>query len=117
MYGKDVNIGDVLIGFVLSGVYSNGYLFVRKVFGIDENFKVFEKIYEEFGLLFGEELLKFIRIYVKFVLKVFEKVNVKGIVYIIGGGFFENIFCVFLKGYFVVIEKGSWEEFVIFGLI
>ncbi|AEM73469.1 phosphoribosylformylglycinamidine cyclo-ligase [Caldicellulosiruptor acetigenus] len=117
VYGKDVNTGDVLIGLASSGVHSNGYSLVRKVFGIDENPKVLEKTYEELGLSLGEELLKPTRIYVKPVLKVLEKVNVKGIAHITGGGFFENIPRAFPKGYSAVIEKGSWEEPAIFGLI
>lgn len=117
VYGKDVNTGDVLIGLASSGVHSNGYSLVRKVFGIDENPKVLEKTYEELEMSLGEELLKPTRIYVKPVLKVLEKVNVKGIAHITGGGFFENIPRAFPKGYSAVIEKGSWEEPAIFGLI
>ncbi|ACM60545.1 phosphoribosylformylglycinamidine cyclo-ligase [Caldicellulosiruptor bescii] len=115
--GKDVNTGDVLIGLASSGVHSNGYSLVRKVFGIDDNPKVLEKIYEELGLSLGEELLKPTRIYVKPVLKVLERVNVKGIAHITGGGFFENIPRAFPKGYFAIIEKGSWEVPAIFRLI
>lgn len=117
VYGKDVNTGDVLIGLASSGVHSNGYSLVRKIFGIDDNPKVLEKTYEELEMSLGEELLKPTRIYVKPVLKVLEKVNVKGIAHITGGGFFENIPRAFPKGYSAVIEKGSWKEPAIFGLI
>lgn len=117
VYGKDVNTGDVLIGLASSGVHSNGYSLVRKVFGIDENPKVLEKTYEELEMSLGEELLKPTRIYVKPVLKVLEKVNVKGIAHITGGGFFENIPRAFPKGYSAVIEKGSWKVPAIFRLI
>ncbi len=117
VYGKDVNTGDVLIGLASSGVHSNGYSLVRKVFGIDENPKVLEKTYEELEMSLGEELLKPTRIYVKPVLKVLEKVNVKGIAHITGGGFFENIPRAFPKGYSAVIEKGSWKVPAIFKLI
>ena len=117
VYGKDVNTGDVLIGLASSGVHSNGYSLVRKVFGIDENPKVLEKTYEELEMSLGEELLKPTRIYVKPVLKVLEKVRVKGIAHITGGGFFENIPRAFPKGYSAVIEKGSWEVPAIFRLI
>ncbi|ADQ04784.1 phosphoribosylformylglycinamidine cyclo-ligase [Caldicellulosiruptor owensensis OL] len=117
VYGKDVNTGDVLIGLASSGVHSNGYSLVRKVFEIDENPKVLEKTYEELEMSLGEELLKPTRIYVKPVLKVLEKVRVKGIAHITGGGFFENIPRAFPKGYSAVIEKGSWEVPAIFKLI
>ncbi|BCS81112.1 phosphoribosylformylglycinamidine cyclo-ligase [Anaerocellum diazotrophicum] len=117
VYGKDVNQEDIIIGLASNGVHSNGYSLVRKVFGIDENPKVLEKIYEELGVSLGEELLKPTRIYVKPVLKVLENVNVKGIAHITGGGFFENIPRAFPKGYSAVIEKGSWEVPVIFKLI
>lgn len=117
VYGKDVNTGDILIGLASSGVHSNGYSLVRKIFGIDDNPKVLEKTYEELEMSLGEELLKPTRIYVKPVLKVLEKVNVKGIAHITGGGFFENIPRAFPKGYSAVIEKGSWKEPAIFGLI
>ena len=117
IYGKDVTTGDVLIGLASSGVHSNGYSLVRKVFEIDENPKVLEKTYEELEMSLGEELLKPTRIYVKPVLKVLEKVKVKGIAHITGGGFFENIPRAFPKGYSAVIERGSWKVPVIFKLI
>lgn len=117
VYGKDVTTGDILIGLASSGVHSNGYSLVRKVFGIDDNPKVLEKTYEELEMSLGEELLKPTRIYVKPVLKVLEKVNVKGIAHITGGGFFENIPRAFPKGYSAVIEKGSWKVPAIFRLI
>ncbi|AZT90262.1 phosphoribosylformylglycinamidine cyclo-ligase [Caldicellulosiruptor changbaiensis] len=115
--GQDVKEGDILIGLASSGVHSNGYSLVRKVFGIDENPKVLTKVSEELGLSLGEELLKPTRIYVKPVLKVLEKVKVKGIAHITGGGFFENIPRAFPKELVAVIEKGSWEILPIFRLI
>ncbi|WP_039764339.1 phosphoribosylformylglycinamidine cyclo-ligase [Caldicellulosiruptor sp. F32] len=115
--GQDVKEGDILIGLASSGVHSNGYSLVRKVFGIDENPKVLTKVSEELGLSLGEELLKPTRIYVKPVLKVLEKVKVKGIAHITGGGFFENIPRAFPKGFVAVIEKGSWDILPIFKLI
>jgi len=117
VYGKDVNTGDVLIGLASSGVHSNGYSLVRRIFGIDDDPKVLGKVYEELGVSLGEELLRPTMIYVKPVLKVLEKVRVKGIAHITGGGFFENIPRAFPKGYSAVIEKGSWEVPAIFKLI
>lgn len=95
--GQDVKEGDILIGLASNGVHSNGYSLVRKVFGIDENPKVLTKVYEELNLSLGEELLKPTRIYVKPVLKVLEKIKIKGIAHITGGGF-ENIPRAFPKG-------------------
>lgn len=115
--GQDVKEGDILIGLASSGVHSNGYSLVRKVFGIDENPKVLTKVYDELNLSLGEELLKPTRIYVKPVLKVLEKVKVKGIAHITGGGFFENIPRAFPKGFVAVIEKGTWAILPIFRLI
>jgi len=117
VYGKDVTTGDVLIGLASSGVHSNGYSLVRRIFGIDDDPKVLGKVYEELGVSLGEELLRPTMIYVKPVLKVLEKVRVKGIAHITGGGFFENIPRAFPKGYSAVIERGSWEVPVIFKLI
>lgn len=117
IYGKDVTEGDVLIGLASSGVHSNGYSLARKVFRIDENPKVLAKIYEELGISLGEELLKPTKIYVKPVLKLLEKINIKGIAHITGGGFFENIPRAFPKGFVAVIEKGSWDILPIFKLI
>ncbi|WP_271629767.1 phosphoribosylformylglycinamidine cyclo-ligase [Caldicellulosiruptor sp. DIB 104C] len=115
--GQDVKEGDILIGLASSGVHSNGYSLVRKVFGIDENPKVLTKVYEELNLSLGEELLKPTRIYVKPVLKVLEKIKIKGIAHITGGGFFENIPRAFPKGFVAVIEKGTWNILPIFRLI
>jgi len=117
VYGKDVTTGDVLIGLASSGVHSNGYSLVRRIFGIDDDPKVLGKVYEELGVSLGEELLRPTMIYVKPVLKVLEKVKVKGIAHITGGGFFENIPRAFPKGYSAVIERGSWEVPAIFKLI
>ncbi|ABP67579.1 phosphoribosylformylglycinamidine cyclo-ligase [Caldicellulosiruptor saccharolyticus DSM 8903] len=115
--GQDVKEGDILIGLASNGVHSNGYSLVRKVFGIDENPKVLTKVYEELNLSLGEELLKPTRIYVKPVLKVLEKIKIKGIAHITGGGFFENIPRAFPKGFVAVIEKGTWNILPIFRLI
>ncbi|WAM34853.1 phosphoribosylformylglycinamidine cyclo-ligase [Caldicellulosiruptor morganii] len=115
--GQDVVQGDILIGLASSGVHSNGYSLVRKVFGIDENPKILTRVYEELGLSLGEELLKPTRIYVKPVLNVLEKVKVKGIAHITGGGFFENIPRAFPEGFVAVVEKGSWDVLPVFKLI
>lgn len=113
--GLKVKEGNKIIVVVLSGFYSNGYLLVRKVF-IDYNEKIFLKEYGE-NVIMGDVLLIFIKIYVKFILKVLEKFNVNGMVYIIGGGLFENLFCCMGKNLFLVVFKDKVRVFEIFKLI
>lgn len=87
--GSSVQAGDVLIGLESSGVHSNGYSLVRKIFNLsDRNVGMY---IGELGKTLGEELLTPTRIYVKPVLSLLKKVPVKAISHITGGGFFENI--------------------------
>ena len=81
--------GDVMIAIKSSGVHSNGFSLVRKVFDISE--KTVGKYYDELGGTLGETLLTPTRIYVKPVLALLDSVNVKSISHITGGGFYENI--------------------------
>ena len=81
--------GDVLVAIASSGVHSNGFSLVRKVFDMTE--ASLAKHYDELGTTLGECLLTPTRIYVKPVLKLLESVNVKSISHITGGGFYENI--------------------------
>ena len=83
--------GDVLIALPSTGVHSNGFSLVRKVFGLDEHPEVLDKQYDELGCTLGEALLTPTRIYVKPVLAVMQEVTVKGVSHITGGGFYENI--------------------------
>ena len=88
--GSKVEEGDVLIGLPSSGVHSNGYSLVRKIVFDKQNMKV-DKFIPELESTIGEELLKPTRIYTKAVMPLIEKFNIKGIVHITGGGFYENI--------------------------
>jgi len=88
--GKNITAGDVLIGIKSSGVHSNGYSLVRKLFG-DENKEELLKYDERLGDTTANVLLKPTKIYVKSILALIEKVEVKGIAHITGGGFLENI--------------------------
>lgn len=88
--GSKVEEGDVIIGLPSSGVHSNGYSLVRKIVFDKMKFKVDEFI-PELDNTIGEELLKPTRIYTKAALPLIEKFNIKGIVHITGGGFYENI--------------------------
>ena len=84
--------GDVIIALPSTGVHSNGFSLVRKIFDIDANPDVLHTKPEELGgKTLGEALLAPTKIYVKPVLKVLEEVDVKGISHITGGGFYENI--------------------------
>lgn len=96
--GRTCRRGDKVLGLASSGVHSNGFSLVRKVFN--------EK--ELKGPL-GRELLKPTRIYVKPLLHLFKHINVKGIAHITGGGFFENIPRILPSHLSVRIKKGTWR--------
>lgn len=106
--GEGIRVGDVLIGISSSGIHSNGYSLVRKLFFEHLNMKV-EDYIEELGETLGAALLKPTRIYVKPVLSALNKYAIKGICHITGGGFFENIPRMFKDGLKPVIKLGSWE--------
>ena len=100
--GKDIKVGDKLIGIASSGVHSNGYSLIRKVFkNLDEDFN--EKA-------IWEELLTPTKIYVKPVLSLLEKFNIKGMAHVTGGGFYENLPRMLSKeGLSIVINKNSYK--------
>ncbi len=81
--------GDVIIGLASSGVHSNGFSLVRKVFDVEHS--DLSAYADRLGKPLGEELLTPTRIYVKPILKLLEQVKVKSISHITGGGFYENI--------------------------
>ena len=110
-----VTPGDAIIGIASSGVHSNGFSLVRKVFNVNEqNLKTF---YPELGTSLGESLLTPTRIYVKPVLEVISKLNVKSISHITGGGFYENIPRALPDGVTAKINKNSYEVPAIFKLL
>lgn len=100
--GKDIKSGDKLIGIASSGVHSNGYSLIRKVFkNLDEDFN---------GKAIWEELLTPTKIYVKPVLSLLEKFNIKGMAHVTGGGFYENLPRMLSEeGLSIVINKNSHE--------
>jgi phosphoribosylformylglycinamidine cyclo-ligase len=106
--GQDIKEGDVLIGLASSGIHSNGYSLVRKVF-FEQAGWVLDRHVEEFGCTLGEELLKPTRIYVKSVLAAMKQFKLKGLAHITGGGFIENIPRMLPEGLGANIEEGSWE--------
>ena len=110
--------GDVVIALASSGVHSNGFSLVRKVFDIDNNNpKLYEACEALGGKTIAETLLTPTRIYVKSILALLEKVNVKGISHITGGGFYENIPRSIPKGLTAKIEKSAVKVLPIFDLI
>jgi phosphoribosylformylglycinamidine cyclo-ligase len=114
--GSGVREGDLLIGIPSSGIHSNGYSLVRKLFfeqlGYDVNSTV-----DGLDVTLGEELLKPTRIYTKQVFAVLEKARPQAIVHITGGGFIENIPRVIPEGLGVRINLGTWEVPPIFNII
>ncbi len=110
-----VKSGDVLIGLASSGVHSNGFSLVRKVFDV-ENADL-NKHFDELGCTLGEELMKPTKIYVKSLLKLLESVKVKSISHITGGGFYENIPRALPEGVKAVINNNSFPVLPIFKLI
>lgn len=111
--GESIKPGDVLIGLASSGIHSNGYSLVRKVFN---NWSLIEFV-DELGCTLGEELLKPTKIYVKPILSLLKKVNVKGMAHITGGGFIENIPRMLPAGLGAEINEKSWDIPNIFKLI
>ena len=114
--GKNVKSGDVLIGIASSGVHSNGFSFVRKIF-LDKYGYELDQYIDELGMTLGEALLIPTKIYVKLVLDLIEKYELKAIAHITGGGVMENITRVIPKGLGIDINKNSWEKPAIFKMI
>lgn len=114
--GRQIEEGDVLIGLPSSGLHSNGYSLARRVLFEEAGYGTESRI-DSLGTSLGEELLKPTRIYVKTVLKLMEKVNIKGIAHITGGGFYDNIPRILPEGLGAVIRKGAWPVQPIFSLI
>ncbi len=118
--GSAVAAGDALVGIASSGVHSNGYSLVRKLFDIrdeDDRERLAEKIMALDDASLGEALLKPTKIYVKPILKLIETVDVHAISHITGGGFIENIPRMLPEGLRAVVRKGTWEVLPIFTLL
>ena len=114
--GENIKPGDKLIGIASSGVHSNGFSLVRKVFEMTE--ESLNTYYDELGKTLGEALLAPTRIYVKALKKVKEAgVTIKGCSHITGGGFYENIPRMLPDGVKAVVKKDSYEIPAIFKLL
>lgn len=114
--GKRINDQDVIIALPSSGIHSNGYSLVRKVFFEKAGLKIDDYL-EELGKTLGEELLTPTRIYVKMVLALLEEVEVNGMAHITGGGLAENIQRILPDGVGAVIETSQIEIPPIFKLL
>ena len=112
---QTIEVGDQVIGIASSGVHSNGFSLVRKIFDInEENIKEYQ---EELGMSLGEALLTPTKIYVKAILALLDQVQVKGISHITGGGFYENMPRMLRDDVSLKIKKDSYPVLPIFQLI
>ena len=109
--------GDVIIALPSSGVHSNGFSLVRKVFNLNSNNAVLGTHVESLGKTLGEALLEPTRIYVKPVLELAKEVRIKGCAHITGGGFYENIPRCLKKGIAARINKNALRIHPLFDLI
>ena len=114
--GDAIGEGNAIIGIPSSGIHSNGYSLVRKIFFEKMGYTVDTEI-EELGETLGDALLRPTRIYANACDAVVPNFDVKGIVHITGGGFFENIPRVLPEDIAVSIDRGTWNELPIFRLI
>ena len=114
--GEDLKDGDVLIGIASSGVHSNGFSLVRKVFEMTK--ESLDTYYDELGKTLGEALIAPTRIYVQALKNVKEAgIRVKACSHITGGGFYENIPRMLPEGMHAVVKKDSYEVPAIFKLM
>ena len=114
--GSSIKAGDALIGIASTGVHSNGFSLVRKVFPMER--EVLETYYESLGKTLGEALLAPTRIYVKALRSVKEAgVRIKGCSHITGGGFYENIPRMLPDGVKAAVKKDSYKVPEIFRML
>ena len=114
--GENLKAGDVLIGMASTGVHSNGFSLVRKIFKMDK--ETLNTYHEELGKTLGEALLAPTRIYVKALKNAKEAgVRVKACSHITGGGFYENVPRMLPEGKHAVIKKDSYEVPAIFKMM
>lgn len=114
--GADLKAGDVLIGMASSGVHSNGFSLVRKIFKMDK--ETLNTYHDELGKTLGETLLAPTKIYVKALRSIRESgITIKACSHITGGGFYENVPRMLPEGKHAVIEKDSYEVPAIFKMM
>ncbi len=117
--GKEIKAGEKIIALLSSGIHSNGYSLVRKIFLEEEKEQILEKHIEELGMTLGEALLEPTRIYAKQCKALFNKenINISGIVHVTGGGFYENIPRILPQGIAVKINTQGIPRNKIFDII
>ena len=113
--GGAIAAGDVILGLPSSGLHTNGYSLVRKVFGVEDNPSCLSRFYPELGKTLGEELLQIHRCYYHWLKPVLPLI--KGLAHITGGGFIGNIPRILPQGLAAHLCKGSWDIPPIFKLI
>lgn len=114
--GENLKHGDVLIGMASSGIHSNGFSLVRKVFNMKK--EALDTYYESLGTTLGEALIVPTRIYVKALKSIKTAgVTVKACSHITGGGFYENIPRMLIDGKHAVIEKNSYPVLPVFDML
>ena len=114
--GSKVKAGDVLVGIASSGVHSNGFSLVRKIFA-DNGLDLRSSYPELGGAVLGEVALTPTKIYVRQVLDVIRQCDVHGVAHITGGGFDENIPRILHEGQGLEIHEGTWEILPVFTLL
>ncbi|MDZ5474620.1 phosphoribosylformylglycinamidine cyclo-ligase [Bacillus sp. 31A1R] len=114
--GENIKAGDVLIGLASSGIHSNGYSLVRKIFFEQAKMALTDYV-EELGKTLGEELLTPTKIYVKPILSALKKFEIKGMAHITGGGFIENIPRMLPTDLGAELTESHWDVPAIFTLM
>jgi phosphoribosylformylglycinamidine cyclo-ligase len=114
--GAEIKVNDQVIGLASSGLHSNGFSLARKALLEKGRFQMTDRV-DELDKPIGLELLEPTKIYVKPLLNLFKKFNIKGLVHITGGGFYDNIPRVVPRACRCVIHKGAWPVLPIFHVI
>ncbi len=117
--GKRAKAGDVLIGIASSGIHSNGYSLVRKLFDLNSDGAAarIAAYSDELGKTIGEELLTPTKIYVKPLLALIDNVGINTVSHITGGGFIENVPRMLPENLNAVIRKGTWDVLPVFDMM
>ena len=113
--GNSIALNDVILGLPSSGIHTNGYSLVRKIFGIDKDASPLQVFYPELGRTLGEELLEPHRCYYSELKPFLSKI--KGLAHITGGGFIGNLPRILPTGLIAHINKNSWDIPPVFNLI
>lgn len=115
--GNNITVGDYILGIPSSGCHSNGYSLIRKICFEHKGFTGSEKFSELGDATLGDVLLTPTRLYPRICLPLIDKYNIKGMVHITGGGFYENIIRVLPNNVSAQIDLDTWEMPAIFRLL